>query len=167
MSGETETPDLVRKVSHRLFKAIVGVVVLCLLVLYLVPALTGEGPVILLVLLTGTIGGFVSIQRRVNAMPVDGLRLMAASWLSAFLAPFVGGVLALVLYLLFLTELVGGQLFPHFALPESGGIQVLSQVQGAPVEYAKLLFWSFIAGYSESFVVDVLGKFAKSTPGPT
>ena len=49
-----------------------------------------------LVILMGAIGGFVSIQRRLNELPEDKLELMAGSFVYTVLAPFVGGVLSLL-----------------------------------------------------------------------
>jgi hypothetical protein len=80
----------------------------------------------------------------------------------------VGGILALLLYMLFLSKLVSSPLFPTFVLDSDvdGGITwqnflVISHVHGDFDAYGKLAFWSFIAGFSERFVVDVFNRVFK------
>jgi len=76
----------------------------------------------------------------------------------------VGGILALLLFVLFLSGLLSGQLFPHF-VPDAPDqtAKDLSSVFTAHgehyQEYAKLVFWSFVAGFSERFVTDVISRF--------
>jgi hypothetical protein len=120
----------------------------------------------LLIMLCGAIGGFVSLQRRVANVPADGdplvgiLQLENAS-ASAYLAPLSGAIFALLLYVIFLGKLVGGTIFPevnafNFYLGAVGWTSPLPAEPG--VQYAKLLVWSFIAGFAERFVPDALDR---------
>ncbi len=114
----------------------------------------------------GLIGGFVSIQQRLKRIGDEELSLLANSWFQIVLIPIYGGIFALVLYVGFLSEIVSGKLFPAFYIPPfhappvHGDIQAFltetSPASGADV--AKLLFWSFIAGFSERLIPQIIGK---------
>jgi hypothetical protein len=126
----------------------------------------------LLVFASGVIGGFVGLQRRLKDLTLFDLELIAESWVYTALSPLVGGVLAFLLFILFLSGLLSGDLFPVF-LPDSNSssesfLSIFEQHGEGHKEYAKLIFWSFIAGFSEHFVTDVISRFegaaVKSSP---
>jgi hypothetical protein len=121
---------------------------------------------LLLIMLFGAIGGFVSLQRRVSNVPSDGDPLVSILQLenasaSAYLAPLSGAIFAVLLYVIFLGKLVGGTIFPevtafNFYL---GTVGWTSPLGADPVtQYGKLLVWSFIAGFAERFVPDALDR---------
>jgi len=121
---------------------------------------------LLLIMLFGAAGGFVSLQRRVASVPAEGdplvgiLQLENAS-ASAYLAPLSGAIFAVLLYLIFLGKLVGGPIFPevtafNFYLGSLGWTS--KPPTDIAVQYAKLLVWSFIAGFAERFVPDALDR---------
>jgi len=119
-----------------------------------------------LCMIVGAVGGFVGLQRRLKQLGEDDLELLETSWAYVALAPIVGGVLALLLYMLFLSHLVSSPLFPTFELDSDvdKGITwqnylIISHVHTDFSGYAKLAFWSFVAGFSERFVVDVISRF--------
>ena len=157
--------ELVRVVSKRLLAAmlvLLAVILAALLVTIAkveVPSLT-----LLLVFVAGQVGGYVGLQRRVKTMSPEDLELLATSWVYTVLSPLVGGILAIALYLVFVSELVTGHLFPVFEA-DSGASDtesirmVFAQHGQSYVDYAKLMVWSFIAGYSERFVVNVISSF--------
>ena len=162
MTGRVES---IKKVSGRLFIAMGPFLVVAMGALFFAPEAVKLAVV---VILTGIIGGFVGLQRRVKGFGDDDLELLANSWLYTLLPPVVGGILALLLYILFLSELLAGDLFPSFeanADADCRGIGIdclLEQHAKDYRDYAKLLVWSFIAGFSEKFVVDVIGRFEAS-----
>ncbi len=41
-----------------------------------------------------------------------------------------------------------------------------ADVHGEAVDYAKMMFWSFVAGFSERFVTDIVSKFENDS-GPS
>jgi hypothetical protein len=100
-------------------------------------------------------------------MEHDDLLLLARSWVYILLSPLVGGVLALLLYILFISGLVEGDLFPRFEADadvsrgdDSNSLMALVRVHAASYEdYAKLVFWSFLGGYSEKFVTNIISRF--------
>ncbi len=121
----------------------------------------------------GLIGGFVSIQQRLKKLGDEELELLARSWFQILLIPIYGGIFSLVLYIGFLSEIIKGPLFPHFLILEFKGPMptdedVLKFLQttlpASGQELAKLLFWSFVAGFSERFVPQLLEKSQSGPP---
>jgi phosphate/sulfate permease len=118
----------------------------------------------------GICGGFIGVQRRLKEFTEEDLQLLASSWPYVFLSPLAGGILAVILYMLFVSQLLSGELFPSF---EPGRTEpkdfsrLLDCTAKAYTDYAKIIVWSFIAGFSESFVTDIIGSFAKSAQPKT
>jgi len=137
------------------------------------------GSVPLFVFTCGIIGGVISIQQRLPKLEARTLKMMAHSNYYLVLAPLVGGVLSLLLYMLFLSGLLSGDLFPNFVpdtvmrvVPGSDPEVMERVISGEPgigriftqggegyEDYGKLFFWSFVAGYSEKFIPNVIGRF--------
>jgi hypothetical protein len=122
-------------------------------------------------LLCGVIGGFVSIQQRLREVSDQELELLTTSWFQILLVPIFGGVFALVLYVILLAGIVSGNIFPEFYLPprpESGPdsayiLEVLTKTYpNSGQDLAKFLFWSFVAGFSERFVPQIISKVTSS-----
>lgn len=156
----------IRKISNRLALAL-GLLVLLILAGALV-AYHYENIVTapIAAFAAGVIGGFVGLQRRLKSMSEDDLELLAHSWVYIWISPLVGGVLAVVLYVLFISTLLSGDLFPSFEAievepweVEDQGFSRIFAVNGGTVDYAKMMFWSFVAGFSERFVTDIISKF--------
>lgn len=121
--------------------------------------------------LCGIIGGFVSIQQRLPTVSDQELALLTRSWFQILLVPIFGGIFALVLYGIFLGGLVSGSLFPTFHLPErpttgpDDGYMLALFTQTYPdsgQDLARFLFWSFVAGFSERFVPQVITRVSSS-----
>lgn len=181
MADSNGTTALLKLVTERLFIALLTVVFICLAFSAAVTyagwpsdpqflrtarqtVVTGFS-VPALVMGSGAIGGFVSLQRRLKNLTVADLELLSSSRVYIWLAPLVGGVLALLLYILFLSGLIRGDLFPAFEadndLKNIKGILSLpaQYASNGYADYAKLLFWSFVAGFSENFVTNIIGRF--------
>jgi hypothetical protein len=113
----------------------------------------------------GLLGGFVSIQQRLRTLSDEELGLLSQSWFQIALIPIYGGLFALVLYVGFLSKIVDGPLFPQFtfrpfAEPSTTEDVVIFLSQTYPKsgpDLAKLLFWCFVAGFSERFVPQIIG----------
>ncbi|KPJ94481.1 MAG: hypothetical protein AMJ53_05205 [Gammaproteobacteria bacterium SG8_11] len=118
----------------------------------------GPGRVGVLVFVIGNIGGYVSVHRGLADLKDTEIIDLAASWWAIIAPPFVGGILALALYLLFLSNIVAGDLFPTFKPIEEniGGLKSLALQDGQLNDYAKLFFWSFVAGFNQKYVVDII-----------
>jgi hypothetical protein len=73
-----------------------------------------------------------------------------------------GAIGAIVFYLILRSELVGGTAFPNFKILSMG------DKAGAPtLELAKLLVWSFLAGFSERLLPDSLERVEGKASAPT
>lgn len=118
----------------------------------------------------GIIGGFVSIQQRLKQIDTEELGLLSESWATILVVPIYGGIFALVLYVLFISGLIQGHLFPKFYIPEFSTppvtqdiIDLLSKTYPAQgSDLAKLIFWSFVSGFSERFVPQIIHKVSRS-----
>lgn len=167
MNDKLET---IRTISNRLARA------LAILVLLFVPgaifAHLNPGNVIvsapMAAFAAGVIGGFVGLQRRLKKMSDEDLTLLARSWVYVCLSPLVGGILAVVVYILFISGLLAGDLFPKFVADPHAvdgkprGLAVIFAIHGEAADYAKMMFWSFIAGFSERFATDIISRFESS-----
>jgi hypothetical protein len=75
---------------------------------------------VLMVLLMGAMGAFVSLQHRIQSVPTSGdailnILSLREGWVSVFLSPLSGAVFAFVLFLAFSSGLLQGTLFPEVA----------------------------------------------------
>ena len=155
--------ELVRKVTERLLISLISLTLLSTFALIYLSHAKVAIPMLPVVIGFGMAGGFISIQRRLKALTTDDLELLASSWPYIFLPPFVGGSLAIILYLVFISGLLSGQLFPSFETGTSSTkdfSRIMECIAKDYTDYAKLLFWSFVAGFSETFVTDIIGTFA-------
>ncbi len=127
-------------------------------------------PVLPLVVLMGVLGAFFSALTRLYKVDEAGTALISPTverldgwylFMYSFVPPLIGAIAAAVLYLIFISKLVEGALFPKLdCLPESD----CKTIQGLmhyyfPVEaadYGKTMVWSFIAGFSERLVPNLL-----------
>ncbi len=172
--------EMIRIISNRLFLALCSLMVITIAFGYLTYAghKLSAGATNWMVLLCGAIGGFISLQRSLKTLDDEDLLLLARSWVYVLLSPLVGSILALLLFFLFISGLLDGDLFPNFevanaidtqrsaennAVEDSNsytGLSILFGVQGiAYTDYAKIVFWCFLAGYSESFVTNIISNF--------
>jgi hypothetical protein len=121
------------------------------------------------VLWFGLLGAYMSrmiaFQRVLTTVDYDTLETDFSVWSTA-VRLIVGTLGALLMYFLIVGDLVGGQLFPQW--PSEGFIAVMSVQKTAtgvaatvvPVlevvskEFAQLLIWSTIAGFSERLLPD-------------
>lgn len=166
-----EKIQAVRKISNRL------AIALAILVALFIPgalyAHSNPGTTIisapLAAFAAGVIGGFVGLQRRLKGMSDDDLTLLANSWVYVCLSPLVGGILAVVVYILFISELLAGDLFPTFvadnadptglSTEKTTGLSAIFEIHGNAADYGKMMFWSFLAGFSERFATDIINRF--------
>ena len=162
---------------------------LLMAILYAVSAIGYHTPPsgFLLAMYAGLLGGCLSAQQRVQAGmvgdPLLGELEQSAGWfMSGMIPPLFGAVFALVLVLIFAGGLVNGPLFPVFEFQKTDGAastvhsagnvrEFLGAIAPASIgDWAKLMTWCFIAGFSERFVPGLLDRFAgqanpASTPG--
>jgi hypothetical protein len=135
-------------------------------------------------MLTGALGAFFSALTRLysfNELPrvlIDSdFKLPRLQlFMYSLIPPIVGAIAALVLYMAFAANLITGDLFPHFACNEPSGTpsslpadcskfgSLLSSVDDPTkaADFAKVLVWSFIAGFAERLVPSTLDALSKA-----
>jgi hypothetical protein len=77
---------------------------------------------IFVVVVTGAMGGFVSALQRIQTQPVEGdsvynLSLLFYGSYSVFVAPITGAIFAILLYLMFTSQVLSGTFFPVIYTP--------------------------------------------------
>ena len=143
-------------------------VVVFLVVLYWINKGVVNVPGIAVVIFFGAVGGLVSVQQRLQALPDDdplfGILAISSSRFSVLFAPLVGAVFAILLYFFFAGHLLSGSLFPEVFSPSASKTGVPFNIFAAQIgplsgaDWAKLQIWSFIAGFGERFVPDILNR---------
>ena len=131
-------------------------------------ALNLNVPFLVLIVIPGVVGGFISTMQRLQKAKFDGNADLDLGTLdenaSIYLSPFLGGVFAFLLFCLFAGGLIRGDMFPKVTFDNllMGGQEELDFAQ-----IASLVVWLFIAGFAERFVPDRLEKLTQSTPTTT
>jgi len=155
---------------------------------------SGTIPTLPVVVLAGVLGAFTSILRRLQTAQsqsvapaedmIGKLSELGLGRLGVFMALASGAIFSSILYLIFIGQMVQGSFFPEIVSPEaapgtSTGLAFSKFVTATDprdgVEFAKLLVWSFISGFAERFVPDVLDRLttrdaqagASATPRPS
>jgi hypothetical protein len=163
-------------ISRRVTSVIlIGIVVIISVVILNSANLLGEIPptTLLLVLFVGAMGGLLSMQQRYQSIsregdPIDNISELTQNWSRLFLPAISGSIFAVLLYMLFIGGLVKGDLFPTLtsdmkSVSSESGIALGSFLKHARpnlnTDYAKLIIWSFLAGFAERFVPDTLSRF--------
>lgn len=122
------------------------------------------------VLFCGIMGGLLSMQQRYQTVaregdPIDNISELMQEWPRLFFPAISGALFALLLYMMIIGGLLQGDLFPALTGQSSGtdGFAIWDFIKsGRPVaagDYAKLIIWSFLAGFAERFVPDTLTSF--------
>ena len=108
---------------------------------------------ILVVVLFGCLGAFLSTQRRLQQPSEGGDPLIAILGLYEFnnikrFPLIAGGLFATVLYFILVAGFLKGDLFPELpaGIPQGG------------VNWAKLVIWAFLSGFAERLVPDTLDR---------
>jgi hypothetical protein len=128
------------------------------------------------VLFVGAMGGLISMQQRFQSASNEGDLIENVAQLrqgrsSVLLSPVSGAVFAAVLYLIIAAGLLKGDLFPlmtHVGASDEqagNGVKLFNFIRDIEPEkysdYAKLMVWSFLAGFAERLVPDTLSRFVE------
>lgn len=125
-------------------------------------------PFLLIVALSGCLGGVTNNYRRLQ-IPAVVDQLEAGDkygkvLFQCLVSPLVACLLATIAYVLMITGLIEGSLFPHFSGSETAYTDVYSFLNGIQpdkhIDVAKALLWAIIAGFCETFVPNYLDKLA-------
>ena len=125
---------------------------------------------LLLLFFSGALGGVISTYIRVKSLPLmdkeEAVTRMLAV-LQIYITPIIAGIFGFLLYLLFASGLLTGALFPEFSGLENPFETAQSMIEQTKVKTnldgIKALVWSFIAGFSEKMVPNILDKIAKDS----
>jgi hypothetical protein len=131
-------------------------------------SLLGDATVGYAVAMVGTLGGTANNYRklqRLTGVSDDVLRDVPRSLVTSriYLSPIIGGVFALVAYLLFMGGVLSGGLFPEFACSADGFASYSKFAECSPTtnaDVALAMVWGFVAGFAENFVPNILDKLA-------
>ena len=123
---------------------------------------------VLPVMFIGAMGGLVSMQQRYQGVsregdPLDNISQLTQNWSRLFLPAVNGAIFAVLFYMIILGGLVQGDLFPQVQnIQDSEGIKLSTLIEhGTPLSFAddaKLIVWSFLAGFAERLVPDTLSR---------
>jgi hypothetical protein len=129
-----------------------------------------------LVLFAGLVGGFISVQQRLqeptNVDPLLKALELNASGFSLLLSPVIGMVFAAVLFVMMLAGIIKSDLFPAFlpcpvksphCMSHDFASFALSSTPDSAQSWAKLAVWAFAAGFLERLVPDILTRIAATT----
>ncbi len=123
-----------------------------------------------LLLLSGALGGTISTYLRIKSLPLMDkkepvIRFLAV--LQIYITPIISGIFGFLLYLLFASGIVSGALFPEFSGLEDSFKNAQSMMGAVKtntnLDSIKALIWSFIAGFSERMVPNILDKIIKES----
>jgi hypothetical protein len=126
---------------------------------------------ILAAMFFGLLGGFISAQTRLQTPTgtepfFKKQELWESRWIVNIISPLSGAVFALILYFIFASRILGdGAVFPSFNYPKNDAASGLGEfftnvLPAGGASFAKILVWSFIAGFAERFVPNVLNRLA-------
>jgi hypothetical protein len=128
-------------------------------------------PIIAFVLVASILGSAINETSEHRRAPIPHTRLDLLVYLCWKL--LVAFVFAILLYFLFMSKLVTGPLFPEFqgitAGSESADYKnmldfMTNAKPKANLDAAKIMVWSFIAGYAERLVPNLISKISKAPP---
>jgi hypothetical protein len=130
---------------------------------------------VLPVMFIGAMGGLVSMQQRYQGVsregdPLDNISQLTQNWSRLFLPAVNGAIFAVLFYMIILGGLVQGDLFPQVQnIQDADGIKLSTLIEhGNPLsfaDYAKLIVWSFLAGFAERLVPDTLSRLVSKKEG--
>jgi hypothetical protein len=136
-----------------------------------------DPPLLLIVVLAGALGAFFSVLMRLynfedlpKALVSPDLDGLPPAYLVIYsLVPaVVGAIAATVLYMLFASGLIKGDLFPAFVCKKGAnacttfGMLIGEWGPDQATDYAKSIVWGFIAGFAERLVPDTLESLSRS-----
>jgi hypothetical protein len=127
-----------------------------------------------IVAVCGTLGAFVSALRRLysfqHVLPVSRFKGLAGDanlYLIAYssIPPLIGSIAAVILYVVFASGIIKGDLFPAFNCEVDKCDQFLDFLRhwkpALATDYAKAVVWGFVSGFSERFVPDILNRLSE------
>ncbi len=135
----------------------------------------GEPSIFLISLAAGAMGAFMSALTRMyrftdlpQVIVDDSIQLGRLTLAAYSLTPaLVGTISSAILYFAFAGGLLSGSVFPTFSCPTgktctSFTSLIESHSPKDASDYAKMIFWSIVAGFSERLVPDLVDRLSRS-----
>ena len=140
--------DMTRQQSLEIiWRKLVITIVFILTVMAVAMIYADKAKILTMMFIVGNLGGYAAIHRNISSYSDEEIHQLSKSWFGLALPPIIGGVLAMVMYLLFIANILSGELFPEIVADEvilKGFDAIFSQHAEAPLDYAKMLFWGFV-----------------------
>jgi len=138
-------------------------VILVTFTAYLVLPLT-EVSNVLSVFCIGALGGTTSTYYRLKDLPAER-EVNKVAILQVYTTPLVAGIFACILFIALVSQIIDGELFPNFVYQEGSERGKFVEFLWAAYteshsDSAKLFLWSFIAGFVERIVPNMIDKIA-------
>lgn len=131
--------------------------------------LVGDVSFVLLLFMSGALGGVMTTYMRLRAMPTNEEMVKndltnTLAIIQVYVSPAIASVFGFVLYGLFLSDMLQGSLFPKFVgtdIAFNGVVSLFTDVKPASqLDAVKSLLWAFLAGFSERLVPNILDRLA-------
>lgn len=169
-----------RLIIQRLFIAqlgLLGLTCVGVVVLVIETSQLGSAP---FAFLAGCLGGSIALIRRLPKESDATIEMLSAGWIATLMPLLYGGFMAGVAYVLFMSGILTGDsggglftsnLFPKFTNPDPANGELLNMrtvLQLRPEstqDLGKLAVWCFVSGYSERFVLGILGTLEERGTG--
>jgi hypothetical protein len=119
------------------------------------------------------VGGFVSLQKRIQQIPFEEINQLRYGAFSIYLSPVIAAIFGALYYFALAGGLVSGALFPDLgalraAVASGAACQSctdVSRFREIAVNVSRLLVWAFMAGFAERLVPDTIDRFAAKSEG--
>ncbi len=129
-------------------------------------------PFVLAIFLAGTLGGVTNNYIRLKAIPADqaifpNTTTNQLAIIQVYVSPIIAGVFGCIFYYIFVSGILRGALFPEFTGVEEK-FQRVSEIFNTidpktNQDSVKAIVWSFVAGFSEKMVPNIIDKIAEDT----
>jgi hypothetical protein len=130
----------------------------------------GRLPIMFGLVMAGSLGGIVSCLEKIKSIGISK-RDRIGGMASVLLSILMGLIFSLVLYLLIAGGLLKGPMFPDLIDKPADTSTFLAFVDADVLKpdtsnYARALFWAFVSGYSQKFVLSIVGRVEKEGERP-
>lgn len=117
---------------------------------------------ILTVLFLGSIGGELALFHKTEQFKISGFKRIYSSWIWILIPAILGGIFAILFYFIMSAPALSAlPFFPHFEQACSPGFkEFFCRKLVGDKSVAYLGFWSFLAGFSDRLVLNVLSQYS-------
>ncbi|MGI9509297.1 MAG: hypothetical protein ACR2QJ_08110 [Geminicoccaceae bacterium] len=171
--GKNTRKNVLRQLISKIFKTQIALLILSGLIVIIGVIYPDRLGAFFVSFICGCLGGSLSLIKRLKDEKLETLSQLNASTFTTLMPFLYGGIFALIAYLLFVACILTGDgqgglftsnLFPRFSglrcnVSSDDVLNMKSIIEIKPAsiqDFAKLLVWCILAGYSEKFVDGIL-----------